>query len=303
MSETSPTAQPWCQGILDEDQVSVREAVNGKVPYLEVTRLPDDVASLTDESFHDDEAPIYDAYCDIPRIKISESWVLDWIGQHTPKGVVVDLGSGTGRVAAVLASPTRRVMAVDRSQGMLELARCRIPEADGLVLRADIRELPFHDSTVDAVVCSGVLHHLPEWTEAISEAARVLKPGGKLIVREPSAAYPGWMFAPLERLMEKAVRRLRPASALSSPPDKQEGLSPTESPLLPGQIVEAGKAAGLRVEHTASAMFFGSLGIPDGIPWQGLYFWPANFLDRVVLRVTRHRRGALLLCVLTREGC
>ncbi|MFB8143336.1 hypothetical protein [Streptomyces parvus] len=78
------------------------------MPFFEALDLPDEEETVIDENFHDKEAPHYQSCCEIPRTKISEASLLDWIEERTPEGVVVDLGSGTGRVAKHLASSTRR---------------------------------------------------------------------------------------------------------------------------------------------------------------------------------------------------
>ncbi|MCX4692768.1 class I SAM-dependent methyltransferase [Streptomyces sp. NBC_01408] len=312
MTDPPPGTRHWYEDVVRRDRTSLREPADGAVPYGEAVRLPTDADSVTDEEFHDSEAPVYDAYGETPRTEVSEAWLLDWVAQEVPDGITVDLGTGTGRVAERLAGPRRRVIAVDRSRKMLELARHKLPAAHAVALRADVRELPLEDASVDAVVCSGVLHHLPQWPAAVEEAARVLKPGGKLLVREPNEAYAGQLFEPFERLMELAARKLGgdrgdggAAAPGASGPDasaEPEGLSPVERPISPDRLIEVGRSAGFRVDRTGSAMFFGSLGIPGDSPVQRLYFEPANLVDRFALRWTGHHRGALFLAVLTRTG-
>ncbi|MFJ9697466.1 class I SAM-dependent methyltransferase [Kitasatospora sp. NPDC101183] len=289
--------------MVDEDRVFVPESGGEGVPLFEARDLPQDEESLLDERFHDAEAPIYQSYCDIPRTRISERWLLDWILDRTPRGVVLDLGSGTGRVAAHLASPARRVIAVDRSHGMLEFARGSLPDRHAVALRADVRHLPIRDASVDAVICSGVLHHLPDWRGALAEAARVLAPGGTLIVREPNASYAAGLFEPLEKLMGLVAQPRCPGTEASDPDDREgrEGLSPVEQPMDPTELLEAARSSGFSTRFVGSAMFFGSLGIPGESPTQELYFRPANLLDRLVLNVRPHLRGALLLTVLARQ--
>lgn len=96
---------------------------------------------------------------------------------------LVDLGGGTGRAAAAVPVDDRVV--ADVSRGMLRRARER--RVDGRPLRAvqcDARRLPFRDGSVDAVLVVDALHHVPQQTTALAEAARVLAPGGVLVVRE-----------------------------------------------------------------------------------------------------------------------
>lgn len=300
MNQQNESDVPWFTGLAMRDRVRQLDPTTGTVPLFEALDLPDDEESVIDENFHDKEAPLYQSYCEIPRTKISEAWLLDWIQERTPEGVVLDLGSGTGRVAEHIASSTRRVIAVDRSAGMLEYARKSFPPERGVALRADIRDLPIKDGMIDGVVCSGVLHHLPEWRRALREAARVLRPGGQLIVREPNAHYAGKIFEPAEKLMNWLAATGHTAQETTES-NAQDGLSPVEEPLSPEQLVEAAKSEGFEIATLGSAMFFGSLGIPGEASWQRLYFQPANLVDRLMLRYSDHDRGALLLSVLVKR--
>ncbi|MFI1221657.1 MULTISPECIES: class I SAM-dependent methyltransferase [unclassified Streptomyces] len=300
MNQRNEPDVSWFTALAVRDRIQRLDATAGGVPLFEALDLPDDEESVIDENFHDKEAPHYQAYCEIPRTKISEAWLLDWIQERTPEGIVLDLGSGTGRVAEHLASSTRRVIAVDRSAGMLEYARESFPPERGVALRSDIRNLPVKDGTIDGIVCSGVLHHLPEWRRALREAARVLRPGGRLIVREPNARYAGNLFEPAEKLMNWLATTGRTTQGTPEG-EPQEGLSPVEEPLSPEHLVEAAKAEGFDVATLGSAMFLGSLGIPGESAWQGLYFQPANLVDRLMLRYAGHDRGALLLSVLVKR--
>lgn len=97
--------------------------------------------------------------------------------------VVGDLGCGTGQIAATLAPFVRRVIAVDSSRAMLKAARQRLGEGDRVDLRqGDLRALPIDDAALHAAVLSLVLHHVADPAAVVSEAARVLRPGGKLLL-------------------------------------------------------------------------------------------------------------------------
>ncbi len=91
---------------------------------------------------------------------------------------VLDVGGGTGRASRALSLPERVV--VDASAGMLREARAR-----GLdTVRADAATLPVRDDAVDAVLVVDALHHVGDRAGAVREAARVLRPGGVLVVQE-----------------------------------------------------------------------------------------------------------------------
>ena len=98
---------------------------------------------------------------------------------------VGDLGCGTGQVADALAPFVARVIAVDRSGEMLQAARRRLKDARNVeVRRGELEALPIDDGDLDAATLLLVLHHLPDPAAALSEAARVLKPGGRLLISD-----------------------------------------------------------------------------------------------------------------------
>jgi ArsR family transcriptional regulator len=99
--------------------------------------------------------------------------------------VVGDLGCGTGQVAAALAPFVKQVIAVDRSSDMLDAARRRVRDLPNVdVRRGELEALPIVDGALDAATLLLVLHHLPDPVEALGEAARVLRPGGRLLISD-----------------------------------------------------------------------------------------------------------------------
>jgi ubiquinone/menaquinone biosynthesis C-methylase UbiE len=97
--------------------------------------------------------------------------------------VVGDLGCGTGAMTEALAPAVARVIAVDDSEAMLGAARARLDGIGNTELRAgSLEALPIDDGALDAAVLSLVLHYVPEPLPALAEAARALRPGGKLLV-------------------------------------------------------------------------------------------------------------------------
>ena len=96
---------------------------------------------------------------------------------------VADVGCGTGNVAEVLAPHVRSVTAVDQSEPMLAAARRRLEDVRNVrFVVGDAQSLPLGDGSVDAVTLVLVLHHVPDPSEALAEAARVLRPGGVVLV-------------------------------------------------------------------------------------------------------------------------
>ena len=86
-------------------------------------------------------------------------------------------------MSAALAPFVARVIAVDASAAMLQAAKRRLHGVDNVELRrGELEALPIDDARLDAATLMLVLHHVPEPARALAEVARVLKPGGRLLV-------------------------------------------------------------------------------------------------------------------------
>jgi SAM-dependent methyltransferase len=98
---------------------------------------------------------------------------------------ILDAGCGNGRYCKFLlrhANSDAAVTGFDFSQGMLYRARKRLTDPRVRHARADLTRLPFGDGRFDAAVCGWVLEHLPDPRPGLRELARVLRPGGKLLL-------------------------------------------------------------------------------------------------------------------------
>jgi ArsR family transcriptional regulator len=96
---------------------------------------------------------------------------------------VADLGCGTGAMLATLAPHVSRVIGVDASEEMLGAARKRLEGVASVDLRkGSLEALPIDAASVDAATMMLVLHHLPSPAAAIGEAARILRPAGRLLI-------------------------------------------------------------------------------------------------------------------------
>ena len=99
-------------------------------------------------------------------------------------GTLVDIGTGTGRMLQLFGERADHAIGVDRSPEMLRLARAKLAEArtDADLRQGDMYALPLADGSADTIVLHHLLHfaHLPDRT--VAEAARLLRPGGRLLI-------------------------------------------------------------------------------------------------------------------------
>jgi ubiquinone/menaquinone biosynthesis C-methylase UbiE len=112
------------------------------------------------------------------------------VAGHLPTGDVLEIGVGTGIVAAALlgeAPQARRLVGVDISGEMLKRAQRRLP---GSVLRASAQRVPFSDGQFHGVVAVHVLHVVSDITATLAEAARVLRPGGRVVAIHGEPQHP-----------------------------------------------------------------------------------------------------------------
>jgi len=109
--------------------------------------------------------------------------VVPLLGLLDPAWEVADLGCGTGRVSELLAPFVGRVVAVDGSEPMLELARARLGRHPNVVVRGgELERLPIEESALDAAVLFLVLSVVADMAVVVREARRVLRPSGVLLV-------------------------------------------------------------------------------------------------------------------------
>lgn len=98
---------------------------------------------------------------------------------------VVDLGTGTGRMLALFGERAGAVEGLDLSHQMLQLARAKLAEAglsQARLRQGDATATPFEPASADVVIVHQVLHYLEDPERVLAEAARILVPGGKLII-------------------------------------------------------------------------------------------------------------------------
>ena len=132
----------------------------------------EEIAAVWDEerSLHADAATV-------------EAAVLDVIG-GAPLGRVLDLGTGTGRMIQLLADRADRCVGIDASHSMLSVARANLERtASNWDLRqGDVYSPPLERESFDLVIVHQVLHYLDDPARVVAEAARLVAPGGRIVV-------------------------------------------------------------------------------------------------------------------------
>jgi SAM-dependent methyltransferase len=163
--------------------------------------------AITTAEGYADWAPTYDrpgnALIDI------EGPIVREIVDRLPAGVALDAACGTGRHTSYLVERGHRVIGVDGSAAMLDVARARVPAAEFQPGRLD--RLPLPDDHVDLVVCGLALSHEHALPPVFAEFARVLRPGGHLIVSD-TRGLPSAPWYPMVRRPGVMISRAHPTS-------------------------------------------------------------------------------------------
>jgi SAM-dependent methyltransferase len=93
---------------------------------------------------------------------------------------VLDIGCGSGELCALAAERGAEVAGIDAAEGMIEIARRRVPGADLRV--GPMEQLPWHDDTFDVATAVNALQFAADYVDALAEAARVVRPGGAVAI-------------------------------------------------------------------------------------------------------------------------
>lgn len=108
-------------------------------------------------------------------------WALD---NHQLDGDVLEIGAGSGAMAQSVAErfPSAQFTITDLDPTMVASAQRNLARLDNVTVReADVTALPFEDASFDHVTSYLMLHHIVQWPAALTEARRVLRPGGTLL--------------------------------------------------------------------------------------------------------------------------
>jgi ubiquinone/menaquinone biosynthesis C-methylase UbiE len=131
---------------------------------------------------------------------------------------IIDVGCGAGQITRTLTEMGAEVIGIDPGKRQLERARAAETVGNEIYIEGTAEDLPFEDEAMDIILFFNSFHHVPrkEFTRAIKESQRVLRPGGKLFFTEPIAEGPQFE---LSRLIndETEIRALAYESILSLP--------------------------------------------------------------------------------------
>ncbi|ESQ79777.1 metalloregulator ArsR/SmtB family transcription factor [Asticcacaulis sp. YBE204] len=170
----TPLVDAILAAIGDEDAGDLRELEAVRAQRLE-----------TAQGYFENIAPVWDQirshYVDDHEV---EAALLRVLGD-TPVETVVDLGTGSGRMLSLLAPKAQYAIGLDLSQQMLNIARARTRDSGltGIEFRhGDITSTRLNGQSADLVIIHQVLHFLSDPGQALKEAARLLRPGGRLLI-------------------------------------------------------------------------------------------------------------------------
>lgn len=151
--------------------------------------------------------------------------LVSWATMRTDlSGDVLEIGGGSGAMAGRIARmhPHARITMTDIDHAMVDGARSRLASLPNAGVRqADSTSLPFDDESFDVVVSFLMLHHVIDWEAAVAEAARVLRPGGRLVGYDLTES----RFASLLHRFDRSPHQLMPLDGLEYAA-RQAGLVP-----------------------------------------------------------------------------
>ena len=136
------------------------------------------------QRYFEAQAEVWDS---IRSLHVAETEVEEAIGRALGAAAIhtlVDIGTGTGRMIELFGPRAGQAIGIDRSSEMLRLARVKLENAGvrSSLRQGDMYALPLSDGIADCVIIHQVLHYAHAPADAIAEAARVLGPGGMLLV-------------------------------------------------------------------------------------------------------------------------
>jgi ubiquinone/menaquinone biosynthesis C-methylase UbiE len=176
--------------------------------------------------------------------------VVGWLGEAGVRSL--DVACGTGDFSWALALRGDRVVALDRDREALTLAREVQPHLEGVVIvEGDALQLPFRDGSFDLCFCNSSLEHFDDGPGGLREMARVLRPGGRLVLT--TDAFPR-RLTPLARWLPDlwVKSELRGADRHARTKAQHAGRHHVVRYYTPASLAQAMQAAGLEVREVRS---------------------------------------------------
>ena len=232
---------------LDHDQISTPDGRH-RYPILDAgipafAEQPDSIQALQQRDHYDRIASAYHANLGYPHTIEYMAYLDDCLRRTIGEGsfgIAAELCCGHGEAMSLFDARMTRGIGLDISPQMLRLARSDHRAEHLCFVQGDATALPLASASFDTVFMLGGIHHVPDRRQLFAEVARILKPGGRFIFREPVSDF--WLW----RFLRSIVYRLSPT--LDHENERPLRLSETAPPL---------NAAGLRLDRWTTHGFLG----------------------------------------------
>jgi ubiquinone/menaquinone biosynthesis C-methylase UbiE len=172
-------------------------------------------------------ADSYDVFTPESNMRLIET--CSRLAKLKPGARIADLGCGSGVFTDLLRRRGYVPVGLDISPKLIELGKAKYPNVE--FIEGDVEHLPFPSASLDGVLLSGLVHHLPDPARCAAEAFRVLKPGGSFVAFDPNRMNP-FMYLYRDR---------------SSPLYSSVGVTENERPVLAHQIASVFQRSGFKV--------------------------------------------------------
>ena len=182
-------------------------------------------------------ADAYDVFTPEASARLIDAFVR--LSGLEPGARVADLGCGSGAFTHPLKRAGYDCVGLDISVKLVELGRRKYPDIE--FIEGDVEQLPFPDGSLDGILLSGVVHHLPDPSRCAAEVFRVLRLGGRFVAFDPNRMNP-FMWLYRDR---------------SSPFYSSVGVTENERPVLAGAVAAVFQRAGFDVSsHYLSGLAY-----------------------------------------------
>jgi ubiquinone/menaquinone biosynthesis C-methylase UbiE len=182
-------------------------------------------------------ADAYDVFTPEASARLLDAFVA--LSGLAPGARVADLGCGSGAFTHLLARRGYACVGLDISPKLVELGRRKYPDVE--FIEGDVEHLPFPDASLDGILLSAIVHHLPDPSRCAAEVFRVLRPGGRFVAFDPNRMNP-FMWLYRDR---------------ASPFYSSVGVTENERPVLAQAVAAVFQRAGLTVSsHYLSGLAY-----------------------------------------------